>query len=204
MFGDDILRELKPYLPDFEYMLMELSDFEDDQIIGTCVWNAVLMFFKYVSRPEYTEKIPEILKLLKDEFRKDESIRILEALLIYLFSTQSKEMSEIIELIKPNLPKEKEVILMTTAEKLRKEGIEKGMEKGMEKGIEEGRQEGMLTGLYQAVKTAILSKFEHLPEDIAQKIQTINSEESLLSLTEKAVKCNDLGEYRKFLNSVAA
>ena len=208
MFGDKVPGELKPYLPDFKYMLMDLSDFEDKQIMGIYVWNAVLMFFKYVSTAEYEEKIPEILKLVQEELKKDESIKILEALLIYLFSTQSKEMSEIIELIKPNIPKEKEGILMTTADMLRnegrKEGKQEGKQEGRQEGIEIGEQKGMLTGLYQALKTAILSKFERLPEDIVEKIQTINSEERLLSLTEKAVKCKDLGEYRRFLNSVTA
>ncbi len=201
MFGkpDEIPAQLKPYLPDFKYWLMNLSEFEDDQIKGTHFWNAILMLYKYSATPEYAEKIPEILKLLQKELKNDKDAEIIESLLHYLFSTQNKELSEIIEVIKPNLPKEKEEILMTTADKLRKEGRQEGIQEGKLEGIQEGIQEGKLEGRQDALISTVNTRFKHVPKDIIMKIKTINNGEKIIFLNQKAILCADLDEYRKIV-----
>jgi hypothetical protein len=197
MYGD-IPEVLKPYVPDFKYMLMDLSDFVDNRIMGEYVWNAVLMLFKYVSGPEYADKIPEILKSLHNEFNKDNGFRILETLLRYIYSTVNKGAVEYKEVIKKALPKDKEGVIMTLADMF----INEGRSEGIRIGEERGEQRGEQRGLHKALMTAISSRFDDLPNDIALKIEKINDEESLLSLTQEAVKCNDLGEYRNFLKRI--
>ena len=193
MFGKDVPAELNQYLPDFKYMLMDLSDLKDEQISGNYVWNAVLMFFKYVSTTKYADKIPEILKMIQDEFKKETGMKNLEALLIYLYSTQDREISEVIEVIKPILP-EKEGILMTTAEMLRKEGREEGREEGIRK--------GRTDGIYQALVSTVNTRFQKVPEDITIELKTIQSQEKMMELLQQAVLCGDVGEYRQIVQQV--
>jgi hypothetical protein len=149
-----------------------------------------LMFFKYVSTTKYADKIPEILKMIQDEFKKETGIKNLEALLIYLYSTQDREISEVIEVIKPILPEEKEGILMTTAEMLRKEGREEGIRKGRTDGI------------YQALVSTVNTRFQKVPEDITIELKTIQSQEKMMELLQKAVLCGDVGEYRQIVQQV--
>jgi flagellar biosynthesis/type III secretory pathway protein FliH len=152
-----------------------------------------LMFFKYVSTTKYADKIPEILKMIQDEFKKETGMKNLEALLIYLYSTQDREISEVIEVIKPILP-EKEGILMTTAEMLRKEGREEGREEGIRK--------GRTDGIYQALVSTVNTRFQKVPEDITIELKTIQSQEKMMELLQQAVLCGDVGEYRQIVQQV--
>ncbi len=116
---------------------------------------------------------------------------------MYIYTTLNKkpaECKDINETIKKALPKQKEGVIMTFAEILRDEGRNEGIQIGVQRGEQ--------LGMHKTLMTTISSKFDYLPDDIAQKIQSINNEENLLFLTQKAVKCDDLSEYRGVLNSI--
>ena len=51
---------LKPYIPDFEFILVDLSQYSDDELKGIVMLQAALLLFKYVSHPDFPERLPEI------------------------------------------------------------------------------------------------------------------------------------------------
>jgi predicted transposase YdaD len=55
---------MRPYLPRFDYHLVDLSRYEDEQIIGSAPLSAAFLLLKYVFRPELDEKFPQAFQQL--------------------------------------------------------------------------------------------------------------------------------------------
>jgi len=75
------------------------------------------------------------------------------------------ELEDIYE-VSQNVSPERSGKIMTLAEKLYNEGMEKGMEKGIEKGIEKGRLEGKLEGQRKTAKNFL--RLGLSPEQVAE------------------------------------
>jgi hypothetical protein len=58
-------KRLVAYIPDFSFILFDLSKYSDDQIKGAVLSRVGVLLFKHVFTPGYEEKLPEILGLLK-------------------------------------------------------------------------------------------------------------------------------------------
>ena len=92
---------------------------------------------KHVFEPDIAEKLPGIFTLLKDLSEQETGLQYFESLIKYLFSNVEDITTEKIHFIVSNtLSEEKGGIIMTLAEKLRKEGHVQGLEQGLLEGIE--------------------------------------------------------------------
>jgi hypothetical protein len=54
-------KRLTAYIPDFSFIMSDLSKYSDNQIKGAVLSRVGVLLLKYVSTPEYEEKLPEIL-----------------------------------------------------------------------------------------------------------------------------------------------
>jgi len=75
---------LKAYVPDFGFLLYDLSGYTDEEIRGEVLLRVSLLVLKYVFRKELSEKLGPILALLGDLAEKKNGIKYLEVLIRYL------------------------------------------------------------------------------------------------------------------------
>ena len=90
----------------------------------------------------------------------------------------------------------------------RQEGLQKGMAQGMAQGIKQGMKQGMKQGQMKRARKAICdvleARFELVPVAVLSAIKEIQSLRILDELHRKAVKVNDLEEFRAVLKIVSA
>ena len=121
---------------DFRYQLIDLSSFEDEEIKGHVLIKVGLLLLKHVFRQDYREKIPEVLKLLRELVEKKTGMQYIETVLRYIFHTvEGMGVDDLKPIVEENLSEEKGRWIMTLAEKVRNEGIEQGIQQGLLEGI---------------------------------------------------------------------
>ncbi len=157
-FADQMFQEehkqFKAYIPDFEYILYDLSQYTDNEIKGTVLFRIAMLLLKHVFDPDFKKSLPNIFKLLGKLSNQQTGLQYIETVLRYIMSTRDDvSLSELKTLTKQAvLTDEKKEIVMTLAERLTGEGIEKGMEIGLEKGLEKGKQAGIREGIREGIQ----------------------------------------------------
>jgi predicted transposase/invertase (TIGR01784 family) len=132
------------FIPEFDYVLIDLSDFSDEEI-KTIIFTReavkiAMLVQKHIFRPEKLRKhLNDFFKLGILYFKEEEGLRFLESVCRYIYTATEIEAETIIKTVDA-LPQRAEEVVMTTAEKLRKEGKEEGQREGWEKGQKEGRE----------------------------------------------------------------
>ncbi|MBU1195866.1 MAG: Rpn family recombination-promoting nuclease/putative transposase [Proteobacteria bacterium] len=143
---------MKDYIPDFRYVLYDLSRYSDNDIKGTITARVVMLIFKHIFKQDFAQKLPGIFTLLKDLSEKETGLQYFESLIKYIFSNVEDITPEQFQTIVSNtLSEDKGGMIMTLAEKLRDEGRQKGLEQGREKGLAQGIEQGLVEGLEFAV-----------------------------------------------------
>lgn len=152
---DGLPQDVKVLVPDYEYLLYDLSDFTDEEIKGE-VRNRIAI---KITRDIQRKGIGAILEIaleaaiLMQQFEdKDTGLEYFETLMRYIFSSRSdltkNRYNEFIRKIETTYPEGSEKV-MTLVQAFREEGKEEGLLKGMEKGIEKGMEKGLEAGAKQ-------------------------------------------------------
>ncbi|GAQ25683.1 Rpn family recombination-promoting nuclease/putative transposase [Tepidanaerobacter syntrophicus] len=206
---DKLTEDVKAYIPNYEYLLYDISRFTDEEIKG----KAQLKIFFTTVRDIFTksgkgawDSIDRAIAYLKELEDKQTATEYFETLMRYIFSVDksltSSDVSKIVKKIETTYPEGSEVV-MTLAEKLReeglkeglKEGLEKGMEKGLEKGLEKGKREERIT---TAIKL-LTKKFGPLPEELKSKISKLDSV-TLEIIIDGIFDYESLDDVKKYIN----
>ena len=66
---------LSEYLPDFKFILYDLSKYSDNEIKGTIMTRIVMLLLKHVFDKNFTDKLPDIFSLLKDLSEKETGLQ---------------------------------------------------------------------------------------------------------------------------------
>ena len=132
-------------------------------------------------------KLPEIVSLLFDFLEKDKATEYLDIFFKYLANATDVIKKEDVEESLRKLPQGGEDIMRTWADEFRDEGIVIGEKRGEKRG-------GLLTSRYMLLES-IEEKFDIVPQDIAQKIDRIESHETLHSLFRKTFRCDSLEDF---------
>jgi len=72
-------------------------------------------------------------------------------------------------------------------------------EEGIREGLQQGLQQGMLEDAREMVLRAFGVRFKVVPPDIEEKVRSINSRATLVTLHEIAITCKDPDEFREAL-----
>lgn len=131
---------LRRYVPEFEYHLVDLSTYSDEEILGIALARVGLLVLKYVFTGELLRRLPEILQLLP--FREQSALEYLVTVLRYASETNRKLTREEFADLTEQLPTETGATMETMAEGWFNDGLRKGRREGRQKGLQEGRQEG--------------------------------------------------------------
>ncbi|GAB6160974.1 Rpn family recombination-promoting nuclease/putative transposase [Desulfothermus naphthae] len=188
LFGE-IEKELNKYIPEFNYLLYDLSTLSDEKIKGRVILKATLMALKYLTTPEPGKHLKGIFSLFKELGESNTPLQYLETLLRYIASASDKiEEKDITEAIK-QIGKEAD-IMPTLAEKW----------------IEQGEQQGMIKGMVldaqEMVLEALIERFGLIKPDLSVKIKGIVNREVLKSLLKLAIRVDSLSEFEEKLKQL--
>lgn len=136
--------ELKKYIPDFEYLLYDISRYKDEDIKGELYLRIALTIYRdiFTKDDKGIEKTilrsSEYLAKLEDQHT---GVEYFETLMRYVFNARTdwtkEAVDEILGKIETTYPEGSEVV-MTLAEQFREEGTMIGLEKVVRKSIIKG------------------------------------------------------------------
>lgn len=124
---------LKPYLPGFSYLLMDLSSYSDEQIKGELFVQLALQVMKHVDSPDLMLTLEQkLFPFVVELFGTKTGLEAIKTMLYYLSnSSDHLDKDRVIRLFtEAPLDKMGAEVIMTLAEQWRQEGEEKGIEKG--------------------------------------------------------------------------
>ena len=181
--------DLAGYIPDFGFELYDLHRFSDDQIKGTIMSRVMLLLFKYIFKPEFQHKLPEIFSLLRTLMEKETGLQYLETVIRYLASVLDEEdlsLQQIKEMAEQAISRETGEYIMTLAEKLHNEGKLEG--------LVEGEKRGEKKGLREAIELGITLKFPGDIDAVMTKVNKIDDLETLVKITKAIKTAKDISE----------
>ena len=127
---------LAAYLPNFEYLVQDLTRYSDEEITGTVVSRVVMLLFKHIHDPDIFRKLPAIFTLMQELLRQERGLHTIEMLLRYVFNAlEDITVTQLVTIAEQSL---QGGMVMTLAEQLRTEGANKGYERGLLEAIELG------------------------------------------------------------------
>ncbi|WP_077369179.1 Rpn family recombination-promoting nuclease/putative transposase [Anaerosalibacter sp. Marseille-P3206] len=200
----DLPKEIQKFIPDYEYLIYDLSRYTDEEIKGQAQLRIILTIFRDIFTKDnkgLQESIFRAAEYLQELEDKQTGIEYFETFIKYIFNARAnltkKDVGEIIDKISKTYPEGSELV-MTLAEIFRQEGIKQGIEKGMEKGMEKGIQQGeRRKSLNYAIKL-LTKKFGKLPEDYKEKLN--NADIEILDLIiEEIFSLESLDDIDKYL-----
>ena len=194
---EELPKDVKVHVPDFDYIIYDLSGFSDEEIKGRGQTRILLTLLRDIFTKDINELIHSILKCihyLQELEDKQTGIEFLETMIRYVFSAANnltkRDMEVIIKEIETTFPEGSEVT-MTLADILREEGMKKGIEKGIEL--------GQAKALSKTALQLLTAKFGVLPKELTEeisKLDVINLELILSNM----FNYTSLDDVRKFIS----
>lgn len=121
---------LQVFIPDFKFLLVDISHEPDENIKGEPLLQILLKTLKYIFKPDIKNKLPEIIQLFEKIKNKNTALDYLAALITYLVNAAGNLDNEEIEVTVSKVFSEGGEIMTTIAEKLINQGIDQGIDKG--------------------------------------------------------------------------
>ncbi|WP_428832384.1 Rpn family recombination-promoting nuclease/putative transposase [Caldifermentibacillus hisashii] len=188
-------QNVKEYLPNFHYLLYDLSDYSDEEIKGNAQLRIMLKLLRDVvtkSTEEFLRSFYEASHALLEIEDKQKGIEFFEITLRYVFNAvrdlTKKDMEQIVRQIETTFPERSEVA-MTLADILREEDMQEGLEKG--------RQEGASQALAKTALQLLTEKFGALPEDLKEDIKEADLA-TLETILQNIFKYQSIDDVKKF------
>lgn len=128
--------DIKKYIPNYEYLVYDLTKYKDEDVKLEAITRIILKIMrdvKYASLDKVVDILEEGFNLLEDVIEKDVVTHYIEACLRYILSIRSDIDKEEIAEIAGKISMKGSELVMTAAEKLIQEGMEKGIEIGTKK-----------------------------------------------------------------------
>ena len=157
----DLPTNIKIYIPNFTYLLYDLSKYSDEEIKGAVLTRITLTLLRDIFTTEPEKLIDSILRsveFLQDIEDKQTGIQYFETMLHYIIGSKTNlsedDLQELIGKIEHIFPEGSE-ITMSIAEIWK----------------EKGREEGRHLNLIEMTTKTLLVKFKDVPTEISEKIE---------------------------------
>ncbi|GAB6163937.1 hypothetical protein JCM12298_30970 [Desulfothermus naphthae] len=186
-------KELDVYIPDFNYLLYDLSSISDEEIKGKVILKATLMALKYLTTPEPGKHLERIFNLFQGLGESNTPLQYLETLLRYIANATDKiEEKDIKKAIK-QIGKGAD-IMPTLAEKWIEQGRMEGEKQGMIK--------GMVLDAQEMVLEALIERFGLLKPELSVKIRGVANRDVLKTLLKLAIRVESIQEFEERLKQL--
>lgn len=193
---DELPEDIKEYIPNYKYLLYDISRFKDEEIKGKAQLKIMLTIYRDIFTKygkDLDESILRSVEFLTELEDKQTGIEYFETLMRYVFSARTDmteaDAHEMIEKIGKTYPEGSEAI-MTLAEKF--------IEKGKEEGIKEGLQKGETKALAKTAIRLLTRKFGPLAEDIRIQIEKLDTV-TLEVIIDEIFEYNNLDDIKKYI-----
>ncbi|MFA5905401.1 MAG: Rpn family recombination-promoting nuclease/putative transposase [Desulfobacula sp.] len=145
---------VKPFIPDFEYVFVDLSAYSNESIKKSMftlasLRVALLIMKNIFNQEELEQHLTQFLEIGHSFFQEEQGLKFLEAVINYILQATEIETDKLVKSI-TRVSEKGEEIAMTTAEKLRQEGLRRGRQEGIQEGIPKGRYNMMVTFIRNA------------------------------------------------------
>ncbi len=125
---------VKPFVPDFEFVFVDLSAYSNDfikksifELVSLRV--AMLIMKNIFDQKKLEHHLVQFLEIGRSYFQEEQGLKFLETVINYILQVTEIETDKFVKSIASVTEKGGE-IAMTTAEKLRQEGLQEGLQKG--------------------------------------------------------------------------
>jgi predicted transposase/invertase (TIGR01784 family) len=103
-----------------------LTDKEIESIVSSLTLKVILYTFKEIRELGNLDKLDRLIELSRDLFDTSSGLKVIEKLLLYLYLVQETPPDKVKKRIEHIVAERTGDIAMTTAEKLREEGLKQG------------------------------------------------------------------------------
>ena len=133
------------FIPLFEYFLVNLAEYPEEVLVKLFGHNPAVKLWLFIQKYIFTpDKVLETLENLTESDRiyiaSEEGLRMWESICRYVFAATTIKPEEMMRAVQ-TLPENAQEAIMTTAQRLRKEGLEQGLERGVVKGLKQAKRE---------------------------------------------------------------
>ena len=191
---------LRPFVPEFKHMIHDISSMEDDEFKTTAILEIFHLLFKYIHYPELETKLQEIYDLLETIPDKDKVKQYLQAIVQYV-AVQGPISLERLGDYTRRLPGGDEA-MQTAAQQIRQE-VYNEVKQEQEKMLVEREKRGELKATQETLIDVAGDFHGPLPNSLQDTIKTIESIDSLRTLTRKVYKTQSLEEFTELVNRAA-
>lgn len=174
---------LKRYIPNYEYILYDISQYKDEDIKGNVYLRIVMSILRDIysdNKKDIQYNIYNAAKCLNNLKDKETAMHYFETYVRYVLNASKvlgeRDITQIIDDIEYIYPEGSEVV-MTIADILREEGMKKGMKKGIQKGMQKGIQKGKKDALVETAINLLTKRFGEIPSDIIERINQLEVED---------------------------
>ncbi len=175
---DDIPESILDYIPNYKYLVYDLSNYSDLEIKGEIKLRLFLKLLSHIFADDLEKGLGEVLPLMNKLKKKSTGMEYIETVVKYILNT-GKEISlnELNEKAK-KFSSEGSEIIMTIAERL------------IEEGRKEGRKEGKKENMHEMIEFALDIKYGMSSKFLVKDIRKIDDYDKLKEI-KKAIKSYD-------------
>ena len=171
----ELPKRIQRFIPDYEYVLYDLSRYTDEEIKGEARTRIIMTVFRDIIKKDakgIIETIITAVEYLRELEDKETGIEYFEILIRYIFNAvqniDKNDVDKIIKKIETNYSEGSEMV-MTIAEILREEGMTEGIILGEKIGGKKATKEQLVETVSIQLKKKL--KLHILPFEIEDKIQ---------------------------------
>lgn len=149
---------LRPFIPEFSYLLTDLSEYSESQLIemeSTWVKHAFLAL-KLSRQQGLFNRLEFILQGMNLNPENEPLANFIDLIIVYLFQASDLEEQLLEKIQSLDIPLKEKV--MTIYDSIYNDAVRKGLQTGMAKGIAKGREKGREEGEVNGLKKGELRK----------------------------------------------
>ncbi len=186
--------ELAPYVPNFTYVLVDLSPQGDAQVKGKVLTRLVQLAMRGIFSGAPVERLTELLALIALIEDRTTAMEILESLLRY-YVQGTREVDEPTACALLQQHSDGDPIMQTFIERYIEQGKQQGLELGLERGRTEGRQAGRLEGRLEGQAAILLRQIDRkfgTPSAAVQQLIASADQDTLLRWSDRILTAESI------------
>lgn len=174
--------EVKVYVPNYNFLLYDVSRYSDEEIKGNAQLRILLTLFRDLKTTDSIKQdlaISRSLYYLSELEMKQTGLGYLETVMRYIFAVAQnltkQDLTNIMKKIETTTPEGSDIV-MTLAEILRQEGLEQGLKKGLEQGMEQGMEQAKIQTVQKLIQKGMDNLFiQEITQLPFEKIEQIRA-----------------------------